>query len=396
MGTKQVVPSQTLEFIESLIPSRRTHGQKEVYGPVKILFCQLPGIHNHLDVLMALALSPTGDCFYEPGCQAIFGVAARKVRKASSIHVGVELLELVWLVALNYVLSSGWFTNLLGPTLWLGTFATGSQLVLFILQATGIWLQGLVLKFTYRLFMNGFVLGLTCYSLVKLHMEAFDSNETIAFCTAFGGAIFTRWMMLLFTLCQFRPVGLQLLPITSTMVHIGPFLILTVVCIAATANFYYAFGIRESLFESFMITYRLVVLGEVDDDEVANVAGDSTVLDRPPGTFANMYQVLQVVVAFISFSMSVSLMNIYVAVLVAAYTEDHKAVEVLFQRHRARKVMEALATQSGWRFVRWCSCKCFLRNSDAERTVSQTMHQVFSTRRIIEETHLWVCLEGET
>ena len=31
-----------------------------------------------------------------------------------------------------------------------------------------------------------------------------------------------------------------------------------------------------------------------------------------------MYQVLQVVVAFISFSMSVSLMNIYVAVLVAA------------------------------------------------------------------------------
>ena len=67
---------------------------------------------------------------------------------------------------------------------------------------------------------------------------------------------------------------------------------------------------------------------------------------------------------------------------------------MLFQRHRARKVMEALATQSGWRFVK--RIREFYKKNDLEMAASETMHKVFSTRRVMEETHLWVCLEDET
>ena len=49
------------------------------------------------------------------------------------------------------------------------------------------------------------------------------AKENPAFCTTLGIVVFIRWMQFLLSLCQYRGVGLHILPITETMRDIGPF-----------------------------------------------------------------------------------------------------------------------------------------------------------------------------
>merc|ERR1719440_724614 len=88
------------------------------------------------------------------------------------------------------------------------------------------------------------------------------AKASVFYNTSFGVVIFARWVKLLFSLCQFQFAGQRILPITLTMLDVGPFVVVMGVCLVATANLYYALGIYGPI-RSFVIIWRLIILDDV-------------------------------------------------------------------------------------------------------------------------------------
>merc|ERR1712037_563276 len=94
------------------------------------------------------------------------------------------------------------------------------------------------------------------------------------------------------------------------MHRIGPFVVLTVVCILGIANLWLATGLDQSPWETVMSTYVLVVLGEFWNSK--------SMKEMPAGVGR---VIMELTLAFTSFFMTVSLMNLYIAILCNAYIE---------------------------------------------------------------------------
>jgi len=219
---------------------------------------------------------------------------------------------------------------------------------------------------------NGVVLLSTCAVLVYTFEVGLDSKSSSAYCTLLGIVIFTKWMQLLFSLCQFPIFGMHILPITSTMFDIGPFCVVMAVCIMSAANLYYALNIHGPM-RSFMIMYRLVILSEVNPDDLENVFGtdmrvdaDGTIL-QTISSKTKYYFVVQGVMVFISFIMSVALMNLFIAVLTVSYRAYAEKALVSFSRHQALKVLEAQAMRAGWTAMKRGMCGICRKRHEAIR-----------------------------
>jgi len=170
-------------------------------------------------------------------------------------------------------------------------------------------------------------------------------------------------MQLLLELCQFPTVGLRILPIMSTVLDIGPFCAVMVICIVASANLYYAFGLYDEL-DSFIIIYRLAVLADFDLDEIEKRYG--TNMHVVTGNHASNlnqvimstagrtphYVIVRVVLLLVSFTMTIFLMNLFIGVLTVSYTNCTSKATVSFSRFRMHRILEAQAKLAGWNALR--------------------------------------------
>merc|ERR1712137_1113777 len=138
------------------------------------------------------------------------------------------------------------------------------------------------------------------------------------------------------------------------MRDVGPFCIVTVVCLLGSTNLYYAFGLYDP-FRCFSIMYRLIVFSELSPDELENkfasdmrIGDDGTIVQRAAERTENYYYV-QTLMFFIGFVMSIALMNLFIAVLSVSYKHWRDNAMVGFSQHQARKLLEAQAMSLGWR-----------------------------------------------
>merc|ERR1711968_345783 len=101
---------------------------------------------------------------------------------------------------------------------------------------------------------------------------------------------------------------MYVLPIINTMLEIGPFCGVMGVCIFAASNLYYAFDHYDA-FDSFIVMYRLAVLGDFDLEE----------MEKNPFAYSDMGEfssvAIRMMLLVISFCMSITLMNLYIGVL---------------------------------------------------------------------------------
>merc|ERR1712232_997095 len=110
---------------------------------------------------------------------------------------------------------------------------------------------------------NLFVLLLRgCVTLAAVFMR-FRAVEYEGFRIAFGIVVYLSWTKTLISFRQLKSVAIRILPITSTMWDVGPFVCVCFVYLLAFANMYYALGFYPFP-ESFMMMYRLGILGDFD------------------------------------------------------------------------------------------------------------------------------------
>merc|ERR1712217_83170 len=67
-----------------------------------------------------------------------------------------------------------------------------------------------------------------------------DATKYGAYCTALGVILFLKWIRVLMALRQIKAVGLRILPITDTMLNVGPFTVVLAVYMLASTTWYYA------------------------------------------------------------------------------------------------------------------------------------------------------------
>merc|ERR1719359_845542 len=103
-----------------------------------------------------------------------------------------------------------------------------------------------------------------------------------------------------------------------------------VICIVASANLYYAFGLYDEL-DSFIIIYRLAVLADFDLNEMEKrygtnehvvTGGHVSKLNPVITTSASrtpLYVIVRVVLLLVSFTMTIFLMNLFIGVLTVSY-----------------------------------------------------------------------------
>merc|ERR1712079_232347 len=101
--------------------------------------------------------------------------------------------------------------------------------------------------------------------------------------TVLGILLFLKWFRMLIYLRQIKVVGLHILPITSTMWDVGPFLLVLGVYVLASVNLLYALRNNYDPWECFLLIYRLVVLGDMDITELEHRAKPLEMVDLATG-----------------------------------------------------------------------------------------------------------------
>jgi hypothetical protein len=195
-------------------------------------------------------------------------------------------------------------------------------------------------------------------------LVGYEAKDSALYSTFLGILVFIKWMLLLKSLSQFRLVGLHVLPIQVALADIGPFVLVTSVCLAGCANLYYALGITDP-FSSIIKIYSLVVMEEYDlremektgsvQDTNMRVTNDNHIV-QDLAIKTDYYFVIRVMMIVLSFGFGVSLMNLFIAVLTVSYSRAKEKDLILFSRLQAHKVIETQAIRIGWAVAKKYLC----------------------------------------
>merc|ERR1712146_662334 len=79
------------------------------------------------------------------------------------------------------------------------------------------------------------------------------------------------------------------------------------------------------------------------------------------------YWVVRVLLLVIGFTMSISLMNIFIAVLTVSYTNLNMNAKALYSRFQAGAIVEAQAVSTGWAAL----TRCMGRSKDATSDIDE-------------------------
>jgi hypothetical protein len=172
----------------------------------------------------------------------------------------------------------------------------------------------------------------------------FNATNREEFRIPFGIVVYLSWTKALISFRQLKFVALRILPITSTMWDVGPFVCVCFVYLLAFVNMYYAMGFYP-FHQAFMIMYRLGILGDFDMLALEN-RGNS--MGSKPEV-SSMHHVVQLMMIFMTFVMTVTMMNLFIAMLCLSYDKAAQNAETAFLKSRAYTILDLHAMYIGAR-----------------------------------------------
>merc|ERR1711884_811331 len=214
-----------------------------------------------------------------------------------------------------------------------------------VLQILGYVSNGLAIRYIKdgRHWFDVVVLLMTGAVSIALLQLSENERQDTWYCIALGLLVYCKWLRFLVYLRQIKTIGIHILPISQAMFDIFPFLLVLSIYLLAAMNMFYALNTGWSFGDCFLLIWRLVVLGDVDVFELENrhelqlsvdLTTGATAEARPEQT-GNFFAV-RVLMVVASFLMTVSLMNLFLAMLCVSYSEAHEVAHLEFMRSRAR------------------------------------------------------------
>jgi len=155
------------------------------------------------------------------------------------------------------------------------------------------------------------------------------------FLWTFAVCSFYKWIMILYGLTPFRVFGLSIMPILHTMLDVGPFFTVLMFHIFGLMHGYICLTVPGiDLWESGFVVYRLGLMGAAEIDELDNDNED-------------YYMVTRGFYCVVAFCVTVALMNTFIAALSNSFSIASMKMEILFQSHRADRVLTNMAIRQG-------------------------------------------------
>lgn len=171
--------------------------------------------------------------------------------------------------------------------------------------------------------------------LLFLWLYGLKATEYPIFLCVFALCAFYKWVMILNALVPFRAFGLNIIPILHTMLDVGPFVTVLAFHVLGLMHGYTSLSVPGiDMFESGMLVYRLGVMGDIHPDEM-------------DGGVKEYYYVTRVFFFVVAFLVTVTLMNTFIAALGNSYSINSDKMEILFQYHRAERVLSHMAIREG-------------------------------------------------
>lgn len=350
--------------------------------------CHIPNLHKDLQVLSAIANNSNIEIFSKDGCCAIINGMWEGEMLTARFRMSLATVELFNFMVINLLIDDevdtmgrGWtpgskqVVQLVSAIIW-------SLAVFFeVMQGVGYFFNGMMRQYLgkFRHFFDTMVLIMTGSFIISLWYS--EDVTADSFTTLLSVLLFLKWFRFLAYLRQFEVIGVHILPITSTMWNVGPFLLVLGVYVAASVNMYYALRNGYSLGECFLLIYRLAVLGDFDLTELEHKNQPVTRLDFQTGIISTSvtsivndsyrWYTVRIMLVVVSFVVGVSIMNLFVAILCSKYDEAASVAQRMYMRARAQIVLDQVAVRTGIRVIRKCSRKARLMEAGRASTSSK-------------------------
>jgi len=349
---KQTLPTDFQKFMRCLGPMAPM-STSDIFMPVHFYTCRVPHLQGDLQLMMAIADCENEEIFDTAGCRALVNLKWRTLKIHARFKLLLTAAEVANLVWLNVIQAEEGFDDALDvanglalAVVFLATLEEICSAVGYISQGLGGW----YLQSGGHIFDTS-VLALT-FAVVSWNLAYRESINEPVYRIIFGLCVYLKWLRLLTSLRQIKVVGLRILPILYTMWDVKPFLAVLIMYIVASLNMYYALNIH-TMEDTFLIIYRLTVLGDVNLYELENESnlrlkaeeGGGLVQVSPPRTHYTL--VVRVMMVFMSFVVGVSLMNLFVAMLCESYVNAVGRAHWAFMRAKAHLVLDQQAVRMG-------------------------------------------------
>eukprot|EP00930_Biecheleria_cincta_P097118 TRINITY_DN88843_c0_g1_i1.p1 TRINITY_DN88843_c0_g1~~TRINITY_DN88843_c0_g1_i1.p1 ORF type:complete len:1012 (+),score=168.07 TRINITY_DN88843_c0_g1_i1:95-3130(+) len=407
-NSKETVTDDELCFLDTLAPESERDGHKIVV-PAKLMMCHIAKIHQDIEVLLALITHPKDDIMSHQGCEALMQFVWVQVLWTARLSTCISFVEVLNLLLINGVLNFNTCCEDSGNEGPLCDVSTCGDVAEILLSTSNylaliVWIVGEVMTL-------GEWVGLSQQGLTKVWMRssatAFNflvDTMTIALITAcfywgfqlkqipgirlvLGIVVFIKWMRFVSSLCQWKAVGLRILPLVTALSDIGPFSAVLCVWFLGAWNLYWALGLQD-VWESFYQIFYLVILGEADLD--ALIAG------KPKYTL-----LVQAIVIFLAFTMHMGLLSIFVAVLSKSYDLAANQAAAVYRRYRGRRSLAHKAMQDG---LKHCCRRRRLRHHQQQQRLASKISTILPAIILGEDDmedevtlgshdYMWICCE---
>mmetsp|Transcript_27793 Transcript_27793/g.86505 ORF Transcript_27793/g.86505 Transcript_27793/m.86505 type:complete len:563 (+) Transcript_27793:2-1690(+) len=271
---KQAPPPEFLTFVDQIAP--QDHMKVACfYSPVTFFMCHIPLIHKNLNVLVALADCKRNDVFRDPGCQAIVHERWLATRWTTYSFIAIVFLQVGVLQHISLVVTrmeESHHKQFLQLSCWGSAALTAVLLFLELARLLGYVAYGLLRRYVSsvsRWYENITLLGMGAIVVLLLVKDGDRLRGKLQFKITLGAILAMTWMRLLSSLRVVEAVGRRIAPMSTTIAEAGPFMVVLLCFLAGSISWYHTLGISQ-LFESGVILYRLVMLGDIDPYEMEN------------------------------------------------------------------------------------------------------------------------------
>jgi hypothetical protein len=178
-----------------------------------------------------------------------------------------------------------------------------------------------------------------------------DTDSSYSFKLFFAFTVFFRWMKVLNSLRGYEFAGALILPVLRSLPVCIPFLLVVIFPTMGLMHAYYIFNIYGvDLFRSFMIIYRICFVGDFDWEEMEDIDGwyllpnmtdpDDKQLELEDPELSEWHPFISVILVVATTFVTITMMNIFIAVLCDAFGKAFQERDRAFWRTRVRIVLD--------------------------------------------------------
>jgi len=387
-------------------------GFRSKHVPIESFMCHIPNIHKDLQVLSAISSCEHLEIFTNDGCCAIINWMWAGQLWTARFRMLLATVELINFIVINFSegppdMVSKKAGNNKNINFWSSLVILFLAVLFELTQIMGYCKYRLMDRYfaTFRHWFDMIVLTMTMIFIVVFFtiVEIVPEDETSDLVLmSLGVIIYLKWFRLLTWLRQFEAIGCHILPIMSTTLKVGPFLIVLGVYVLASWNLYFAVQHGYTWNECLMLMYRLAVLGDFDLQELEHKKSPPTTLhmqnDMKQGSISTAGSMLgygsvnwhsvRITFVLVSFMVGVLIMNLFIAVLCSEYEKAAAIAKESFMRSRARIVLDQAAVNVGWRICNKLARKALMKQNlprDDERVemgIERGLSRHFSSHSI--------------